>query len=60
MAARKRADNYARFSNYSADQFSSAIKNGDILEGSQTWKDLQSNPQAKVNLQKAKTLNQIK
>jgi len=58
-AAKKRADNYSRFSNYSADQFSSAFKNGDILEGSQTWKDLQSNPQAKANLQKAKMLNQI-
>lgn len=58
-SAKKRADNYQRFSNYNPNQFSSALRNGDILEGSQTWKDLQSNPQAKANIQKAKTLNQI-
>lgn len=42
-----------------SSQLAEAMKAGTIVEGSQTYNDLMNNPQAKENLAKAKSLNQI-
>lgn len=45
--------------NYSVGQFSSALKNGKILKGSQLYDDLSKNPASAEKLRKAEALNRI-
>lgn len=59
QSAVKRFDDIQKYKGFTSSQFSSALSNGQIIPGSRAYKDLQNDPVAKVNMEKAVTLNRI-
>lgn len=57
--AKLRADAFSKFSGYDAGKFASAIKNGQILPGSQVYKDLLADPNLGKNLRIAEKFSAI-
>lgn len=59
QSAVKRFEDIQKYKGFTSSQFSSALSSGKIIPGSRVYKDLQNDPVAKVNMEKAVTLNRI-
>lgn len=58
-SAKKRFDAVQAYKSFSVPQFSSALAKGTVIPGSQTYKDLMSNPESADKIRKAEAMNRI-